>query len=263
MPRLSWDAVGGRVFETGVDRGVLYVDGVGVPWNGLVSIDENPTGGSATPYWIDGVKYLNLATREEYEATINAVYSPVEFDSCDGTEEFRVGVFVTQQRRKTFDFSYRSRLGNDIVGTNYGYRIHIIYNALATPSQRKYTSLSDTPDLQPLAWDITTKPVVVPGYMFSSHLIIDSTKVPSFAMDTLESILYGDDSHTARMPDPTEIASIFEDSVEFVVTDTGDGETFSISGSEFSVLEGPTDTFTLTSAGVSLISSDIAEVSSA
>jgi len=262
MPRLLWDQVGERPYETGVDRGVLYVDDVGVPWNGIVSVDEKPTGGEANPYYIDGVKYLNLASREEYEATINAIYSPVEFDACDGTLEYRVGVYVTQQKRKEFHFSYRSRLGNDI-NPNRGYRIHLIYNALATPTQRKYGTISDSPGLDALAWDITTKPVSVPGYIFSSHLIIDSTVVPDFALAELESILYGDESHTARMPDPVEIAGIFEDSVAFLVTDTGDGETFEISGSELSVHEGPTDTFTLTSAGVSLISSDIAEVSSA
>jgi hypothetical protein len=264
VTRLAWDAVGTRFYETGVDRGVLYVTGSdGVPWSGLVSIDESPSGGDADAFYIDGVKYLNRSKREEFEATINAFYSPKEFDACEGVGAFRVGVFVAQQRRMSFGLSYRTKIGNDVDRDNHGYKIHIIYNALVSPAQRSHGTQSDSNDISVLSWGITTRPVRVPGFMYSAHLIIDSTLVPSFALTSLENILYGDESHAARLPDPVEIAGLFEDSVEFTVTDTGDGDSFEISGSELSVFEGPTDTFTLTSGGVSLISSDIAELTSA
>ena len=234
MARLEWSAVGERFYEAGVDRGVLYVDDAGYPWNGLVSIDENPTGGEEKAYYCDGVKYLNLASREEFKATINAFYSPRAFDACDGVVSVRPGLFASQQRRKAFGLSYRSRIGNDLSGTNYGYKIHIVYNALATPAPRRYATESDDTSPSVLSWGITTKAVAIPDAMRSAHLIVDSTEAPAYVLSLLEDILYGNSLNPPRLPDPDEIAALFDDDTEFTVTDLGEG-VFEISGSDMSV----------------------------
>lgn len=263
MTKIAWGAVGERLYETGVDRGVLFVDSdPGVAWNGIVSIDENPSGGDSRSYYIDGVKYLNRPGREEQEFTLEAFYSPQKFDECDGTRAYMTGVFVTQQRRKSFGLSYRTAIGNDVDGQQHGYKIHLIYNALAKPTQNKHDTEDDGLTVSSLSWDCTTKPIIIPGFMRSSHIIVDSTLTPSFVISALEDIIYGTDGTDPRMPTPVEIAELFTDSSPFTVTDSGDGETFTIDGSDLAVDEGPTGTFTLISAGVTIISPGIIELTS-
>lgn len=236
MAQLTWDSIGERFYELGVDHGVLYVDNVGHAWNGLVSIDEAPTGGDPTPFYYDGEKYLNLAAREEFEATINAYYSPEEFDQCDGVLAAAPGLFATQQRRKPFGLSYRSKIGNDLEGQEYGYKLHIIYNALVSPSQRTRTTVNDEIDVPVLSWPVTTKPVSVPGMMRTAHFVVDSTEAGPTAMSTLEALLYGDSDSSPTLPTVQQLIDIFTYSEEFVVTDLGDGE-WSISGSNDQVTD--------------------------
>lgn len=235
MTRLNWDAVGSRFYETGVDRGVLYVDGAGVPWNGLVSVEEAPSGGEARPFYIDGVKYLNLSAREEFVATINAFYSPVEFDPCDGIAPLALGVRAGQQRRKSFGLSYRTRIGNDLDGTDYGYKIHIVYNALVAPTTKAYSTKNDAPEIPTLAWPITTTPVVIPGMGRSAHIVIDSTEVSLASLTELEKFLYGSESTPPMLPTPAQIIDLVTTADEFTVTALGDG-LYSISGTSEHVL---------------------------
>jgi len=247
VARLEWSAVGERFYEGGVDRGVLYIDDVGHAWNGLVSVDESPTGGEERAYYIDGGKYLSIASREEYKATINAFYSPRAFDACDGVVSVRAGLFASQQRRKTFGLCYRTRIGNDVESLNHGYKIHIVYNALATPTPRRYSTESADPNASVLSWGISTRAIYVPDSMPSAHLVVDTTEAPAYVVGLLEDILYGNDFNPPRLPDPTEIASLFDDDTEFTVTDLGDGE-FEIAGSDLAVQ--------LISAGVYQITHD-------
>jgi hypothetical protein len=263
VSRVVWDATGQRFYETGVDRAVLYVaDNPGVAWNGVVSIDEKPSGGGPNPYYIDGIKYLNRPSREEFEFTIEAFYSPEEFDVCDGVGAYLVGVFVSQQRRQPFALAYRTAIGNDVEGQAYGYKLHLIYNALVAPADNKHATETDSLTVTSLSWDATTTPIQVPGFMRSAHIVVNSTLVPAFALASLEDIIYGTDDTDPRMPTPAEIAELFTDSSPFTVTDSGDHETFTITGSELAVHEGPTDTFTLSSEGVTIISGGTVELTS-
>lgn len=239
MTQLRWNEAGTRFYETGVDRGVLYVDGNGVPWNGLVSVEEAPSGGEARPFYIDGVKYLNLSAREEFVATINAFYSPVEFDSCDGIGSVALGMRAGQQRRKPFGLSYRTRIGNDIDGLEHGYKIHIVYNALVAPTTKAYNTTNDAPEAPTLAWPITTTPVAIPGMLPSAHIVIDSTEISRASLDELEKFLYGSESTPPMLPTPAQIVDLITTADEFTVTDLGDGK-FLISGrSEHVLLASP------------------------
>lgn len=260
MARLIWNAAGERFYEQGVDRGVLFVDNIGYAWNGLVSVDESPNGGDAKAYYIDGVKYLNRAEREEFEATLSAFYSPSEFDPCEGRTAVRPGLFVTQQRRKPFGLSYRTGIGNEL-NPNHGYKIHIIYNALVAPSQRSYATESDSPEAPLLRWNITTKPASIPDASYSAHLEIDTTEAPPYAVMTLENILYGDELAPSRLPTPEELVSMFEDPTPMVVIDNGD-DTFTISGSGLAVNMLSEGTYTITGDTVVGIDVDSAQISS-
>lgn len=262
MPRLTWSSIGERFYELGVDRGVLFVDDApGVAWSGIVSIDEAPSGGEAKPYYLDGVKYLNLSEKEEFEATINAFYSPPEFDACDGIGLVRPGLFVSQQRRKPFGLSYRTKIGNDIEGADYAYKIHLIYNALAAPTQRTNASFSENAEAPVLSWSISTKPVLIPGMQRSSHLTVDTTTAPAYSVELLESILYGDESTPARLPTPDEVVSMFTNASPLVVTDNSDGS-FVISGSDLSVRMVSAGIYQLMGDTVVGIDVDRAEISS-
>jgi hypothetical protein len=262
MARLTWSAVGERFYEAGVDRGVLYVDDVGYSWSGLVSVDEGPTGGDARPYYLDGVKYLNLSNREEFQATLNALFSPPEFDACDGVGTVRPGLYAGQQRRKSFGLCYRTGIGNDINGIVHGYKIHLIYNALAAPSNRQRSTLGDSPQPTMLSWRITTKPVPVPDMMRSSHLTIDTREAPTYVVALLEDILYGNDLNAPRLPDPDEIAALFDDDTPFTVTDLGTGELFEIEGSDLAVQELAVGRYQINEDGVVALDSDRAQISS-
>ena len=220
--RIVWDATGERLYETGVDHGVLYIldsDGTyknGVAWNGLSAVTESPSGAEATAVWADNIKYLNLMSAEEFGATIEAYTYPDEFGQCDGTAELVEGVTVGQQSRKTFGLCYRTRIGNDVDGDQHGYKLHIIYGALASPSEKGYQTVSDSPEAISFSWEVTTTPVNVSGMSATASLVIDSTKSNPEKLTALENILYGTDAGeegtpvatSPRLPLPDEINTL-------------------------------------------------------
>lgn len=245
MARLVWDKIGDHRYETGVDRGVLYI-GVqpGVPWSGLTSVSESPNGGSADPYYLDGVKYLNIPSSEEYEATVEAFTYPDEFAQCDGTASPYTGLFITAQPRKSFGLSYRTLVGNDLEATSHGYKIHIVYNALAEPSNRDFKTLSDNTDTSPFSWKITAKPPAIVGFKPTAHFVIDSRLTDPQTLAALEAILYGDSSNTARLPLPAEILNIFVTTSSFVVVDNGDGS-WTATGTNAEIVDNGDGTFVI------------------
>lgn len=193
MPELVWNELGSRYFEAGVDQGVLYLaDGSGVVWNGLVSVTESPSGGDPQPFYMDGVKYLNVAGRKEFGGTLVAYTYPDEFEQFDGFTDMGNGLSVDEQMRKSFGLSYRTRIGNDLFGQDKGYKIHIIYNALATPTNRDYKTLGEQQDALNFSWNLTTTPVRIDGTLSPlSHVIIDSTKTNPTQLKFMEEYLYG------------------------------------------------------------------------
>ena len=214
MTRISWDAVGDRRYETGVDHGVLYIPtngvyGFGVPWNGLTAISESPSGAEASPQYADNIKYLNLVSAEEFGGTIEAFTYPDEFEQCDGTASLATGVTVGQQTRKTFGLSYRTLVGNDVEATDLGYKLHLVYGALAAPSEKSRATVNESPEAVGFSWEFSTTPVDVPGAKPSATLTIDSTKVSSGLITALEAILYGAPGVDPRLPLPAEVAALF------------------------------------------------------
>jgi len=210
MPKIVWDATGEKLYETGVDHGVLYLNVAGaypkgVPWNGLTAVTESPSGAEATPLYADNIKYLNLMSAEEFGATIEAYTYPDEFEACNGVVEIADGVYAGQQTRQTFGMCYRTLVGNDVDNTNYGYKLHIIYGALASPSEKAYATVNDSPEAVTFSWEVTTTPVTVTGQKPTSTIVIDSTKVDKEKLATLEAILFGSESEEARLPLPDEI----------------------------------------------------------
>lgn len=213
MSKLIWDATGSRLYETGTDRGVLYVQedgeyGAGVAWNGLTAVTESPSGAEANPLYADNIKYLNLMSNEEFGATIEAYTYPDEFAACDGSAEIATGVSIGQQQRKTFGLAYRTILGNDVDGNDYGYKIHLVYGALASPSEKAYATVNDSPEAITFSWEITTTPVSVEGYKPTAHLEINSTKVPKEKLTELEALLYGSDDKEPSLPTPDEVVAL-------------------------------------------------------
>lgn len=216
MAKLVWDKTGERTYETGVSQGVLYPlsEGgeykPGVAWNGLSSITESPSGAEANPIYADNIKYLNLFSAEEFSATIEAYTYPPEWSQCDGGAELVKGVTIGQQARKTFGLCYKTILGNDTRGEAYGYKLHMIYGAMASPSEKQYQTVSDSPDATAMSWEISTTPVVVTGFKPTSYLCIDSTKADPTKLAELEKILYGDatGSDGPRLPLPDEIKTL-------------------------------------------------------
>lgn len=220
MSKLKWDQTGERLYETGVRNGVLYPLGAsgtypkGVAWNGLTAVTESPSGAEATPLYADDIKYLNLMSTEEFGATIEAYTYPDEFAECDGSAALATGVQIGQQARKTFGLCYRTALGNDVVGNDYGYKLHIIYGALAAPSEKAYATINDSPEAITFSWEVTTTPVNVTGFKPTASITIDSTKVNAAKLAALEEILYGKDAVSsgqaveARLPLPDEIAQL-------------------------------------------------------
>ena len=215
MPKIVWDNVGERFYETGVKQGVLYVQDAsgaypkGVAWNGLTAITESPSGAEATPLYADDTKYLNLMSAEEFGATIEAYTYPAEFMECDGSAEIADGIFVGQQARKTFGLCYRTAIGNDIQNNDFGYKLHIIYGCLASPSEKAYSTINDSPEAITFSWEVKTTPVNVTGLKPTASLVIDSTKVDAGKLADLEAILYGGEAD-ARLPLPDEIKELFE-----------------------------------------------------
>lgn len=216
MAKLVWDQSGQRFYETGVKMGVLYVQDAsgaypkGVAWNGLTAVNETPSGAEATPLYADDIKYLNLRSAEEFGATIEAYTYPEEFEACDGSAELAPGVNIGQQARNAFGLCYRTVVGNDIVGNDYGYKLHIIYGATAAPSEKAYATINDSPEAITFSWEVSCTPVDVDGFKPTASLVIDSTKVDADKLAALEAKLYGDESTEAMLPLPAEIAEMFK-----------------------------------------------------
>lgn len=226
--KLVWDKTGEHFYETGVKNGVLYpmsASGTypkGVAWNGLTAITESPSGAEATALYADDIKYLNLMSNEEFGATVEAYTYPDEFAECDGSASLTEGVYIGQQARKTFGLCYRTTLGNDAKGNDYGYKLHIIYGAMASPSEKAYSTINDSPDAITFSWELSTTPVAVANFKPTASLTIDSTKVDTAKLTALEEILYGKDGtgedHTTgavdpRLPLPDEIATLMKASI--------------------------------------------------
>lgn len=217
MAKIVWDQSGQRLYETGVKMGVLYVQDSsgaypkGVAWNGLTAVNETPSGAEATPLYADDIKYLNLRSAEDFGATIEAYMYPEEFEKCDGSAELAPGVKIGQQARNAFGLCYRTVLGNDIAGNDYGYKLHIIYGATAAPSEKSYATINDSPEAITFSWEVNCTPVEVEGFKPTASLVIDSTKVDAEKLAALEAKLYGDESTEAMLPLPAEIAEIFKE----------------------------------------------------
>ena len=217
MSKLVWDQTGERLYETGIKKGVLYPQASngaypkGVAWNGLTGVTETPSGAEATPLYADDIKYLNLMSTEELGGTIEAYTYPDEFAECDGSASIATGVYIGQQPRKAFGMSYVTTLGNDVESNAYGYKIHLIYGALAAPSEKPYSTINDSPEAITFSWDFSTTPVSVDGFKPTASIVIDSTKVDPIKLAALEKILYGDTEVEARLPLPNEVATTLSD----------------------------------------------------
>lgn len=214
MSKLVWDNAGERLYETGVKQGVLYLQeaGVynkGVVWNGLTGVTESPSGAEATALYADDIKYINLMSVEEFGATIEAYTYPDEFAECDGSATLVEGVMIGQQARKVFGLSYVTTVGNDTDGQAHGYKLHLIYGATASPSEKAYATINDSPEAITFSWEVKTTPVNVTGHKPTASVVIDSTKADKAKLAALEAILYGSDEDEARLPLPDEIAQIF------------------------------------------------------
>lgn len=210
MSKLVWDQTGEHLYETGVDHGVLYpyknnAYSDGVAWNGLTSVQETPSGAESNPLYADNIKYLDLRSAEEFGATIEAYTYPDEFAILDGSAQLATGVMIGQQTRGMFGFCYRSRIGNDTDGDNHGYKLHLIYGATASPSERQYETVNDNPDAIQFSWEISTVPVQVEGFRPTAVVTIDSTKADKTKLEALMDILYGTENAAPRLPLPDEI----------------------------------------------------------
>ena len=222
MAKVKWDQTGERLYETGVDRGVVYPQASngsypkGAGWNGLTAVTESPSGAEPTPLWANNHKYLTLMSAEEFGATIEAYTYPDEFAECDGSAELAKGVRIGQQKRKAFGFTYRTKIGNDVDGESYGYKLHLVYGALAAPSEKNRQTINEDPEATTMSWEISTTPVEVDGFEPTSHLEIDSTTADSEKLAALETILYGkdptqpegSDGVDPRLPLPDEVATL-------------------------------------------------------
>ena len=214
MSKIVWDAIGEHTFETGVRNGVLYLKdaegayNTGVAWNGLTSVSESPEGAEATDLYADDIKYLTLMSAENFKATIEAYTYPVEFEECDGSASIANGVVIGQQSRKPFGLCYRTAIGNDTDGNEHGYKLHIVYGCQASPSEKQYSTINDSPEAITFSWEVNTTPVNVTGKKPTATLIIDSTKADKSKLTALEAILYGSEQTEPRLPLPDEIATL-------------------------------------------------------
>lgn len=216
MSKLVWDETGKRFYETGVKQGVLYPQAAGgtypkgVAWNGLTSVSESPEGAEPEPLYADDIKYLNLMSVEEFKATIEAYTYPDEFAECDGSASIADGVTVGQQKRKPFGLCYRTTLGNDVDGNSHGYKLHLVYGALAAPSEKNFESINDSPEAATFSWELSTTPVAISkdGFQPTASITIDSTKADPTKLKALEDILYGATETEPRLPLPDEVATL-------------------------------------------------------
>lgn len=214
MAKIVWDESGKRTYETGVRNGVLYLQDAqgaytkGVAWNGLTAVTESPSGAEPTALYADDIKYLELFSAEEFGATIEAYTYPAEFEKCDGSASLGTGVTIGQQDRATFGLCYRTVLGNDVKGSEFGYKLHLIYGAKAKPSEKGYQTINDSPEAITFSWEVSTTPVNVSGFKPTACVTIDSTKIAPDKLTQIEALLYGDVSQEAKLPLPDEIAEI-------------------------------------------------------
>jgi hypothetical protein len=224
MTKVAWDQVGQRLYETGVDHGVLYMPDAGgvyndgVAWNGLVAVTESPSGAEITPQYADNMKYVSLVSAEEFAATIEAFTYPPEFGQFDGTLSPEVGIFVGQQDRRSFGLSYRTLVGNDLEGTAHGYKLHLLYGCLAAPSEKNYGTVNDSPEAITFSWEVSTNPVEVGEiggvqYKPTASLVIDSTLVDATALGELEDLLYGTVGTDPSLPTPSDVIALFAGTV--------------------------------------------------
>ena len=216
MAKIKWDETGEKIYETGVKNGVLYLPDEtgayvkGVAWNGLTAVTESPSGAESTPLYADDIKYVELFSAEEFGATLECYTYPDEFAECDGSAEVAPGVIIGQQNRKTFGLCYRTTLGNDVKGNEYGYKLHLIYGAKASPSEKSYSTINDSPEAITFSYEITTTPVNVTGHKPTACLTINSTKVEAGKLQQLEALLYGAESTEAKLPLPDEVINLLK-----------------------------------------------------
>lgn len=216
MAKLAWDEVGKRFYETGVDRGVLYLPNEsgkyvrGVAWNGLTAVNQQPEGGEDNPQYADNIEYLTLTSAEKFKATIEAFTYPVEFEECDGSRQIANGISIRQQTRKPFGFSYRTLVGNDTKGNDLGYKIHLIYGAKAAPTEKSYNTVNDSPEAITFSWSISASPVSVPKFKPTATLTIDSRTISKEGLKAIEDALYGSESKEPNLPLPEDIIKMLE-----------------------------------------------------
>lgn len=213
MAKLTWDDTGTRFYETGVDQGVLYVRDsngaypLGVPWNGLINVTESPEGAEPSAHYADNMKYVNIQSTEEFKATIEAFTYPEEFAECDGSAQPKPGAFIGQQERKTFGLVYRTKIGNDLT-KEAGYKLHLVWGAVAAPSEKAYSTINDSPEPTTFSWEITTTPVNVTGYLPTSTMTLDSIELGSVKMAAIEAELFGDAIKAAALLMPDAILAL-------------------------------------------------------
>lgn len=216
MSKLVWDPVGQKFYETGVSQVALYLQDDkgeypnGVAWNGVTAFNDKPSGAEPSPFYADNIKYFNIMSAEDYGAGIEAFYYPDEFKKCDGSEEIAPGVYAGQQARKTFGLAIKTILGNDAKGNDYSYKLHLVYGALAAPTERNYATVNESTEPMTMSWDITTTPVAVPGFKPTAHLIIEKTEANAANVAKLEEILYGTADKEPRLPLPTEVITLMK-----------------------------------------------------
>lgn len=260
MTQLAWDEVGERFYEAGVDRGVLYpLNMPGVVWNGLVSVTERPSGGELSEFHYDGVKYLSILSSTDFKATLEAFTYPDEFGICDGTLEIQPGLFAKDQPRSRFHLSYRTMIGNDVEGSDFGYKIHLIYNALAAPSEEDNSTFAQTIEPKNFSWEIDAIPIFG-DFVPTAHFILDSRKLTDSVLVVLEDILYGDGINQPRMPSISEIIEIIDTWSLINIIDNDDGTWTAIGPDELITMTDAT-TFEITGVNAIYLSPDTYEIS--
>jgi len=262
MTKLSWGDPGDRLYENGVDRGVLYVDDQGYAWNGLLSVEEKSSGGEVRDLFIDGVKYAEVTGVENFEGTIEALSSPDAFADCDGSGQVIPGLYATHQIRKYFGMSYRTMVGNDVDGQNHGYKIHVLYNVRAGDSERKNETINSNDPIA-FSWPITTIPVEHAGIRPTAHFVIDSTEIAADILLVLENTLYGTSTSDPYLPSFEDLVALIATGPTFSVVDNGDG-TFDMTGnsSMFTVIDATTIDVSVDSAAISVVDANTYDLSS-
>lgn len=217
MSKLKWDQIGERLYETGVDKVVLFPMestgqyGTGVAWNGISAVNESPSGAEPTALYANNGKYLNLISNEDFAATIEAFTYPDEFEECDGSKEIAPGVVIGQQKRKVFGLAYRTLLGNDVDGNDHGYKLHLVYGCLAAPSENNHSTVNDSPEAGTMSWSVSTTPVEVADAKPTATVTIDSTKADKTKLKKLEDMLYGTEQAESKLPLPAEVITLMKD----------------------------------------------------